>query len=150
MSSFLNTQVFDEAIVQVSSGQLVRLPELGSRLNVGDTGSVSSYSFLILEFKFTSAEYSTTSSKYLSKLVWTFTREKCLWRRQRYRHSRETQCICSCMARFKPVCKGYLPTLPFLIRTSILLYLHSLIGLLQRKNRDLKFFGQVKISGCLL
>jgi hypothetical protein len=66
MSSFLNTQVFDEAIVQVSSGQLVRLPELGSRLNVGDTGPVSSYSFLILEFKFTSAEYSTTSSKYLS------------------------------------------------------------------------------------
>ncbi|KAF8807738.1 hypothetical protein BYT27DRAFT_7338382 [Phlegmacium glaucopus] len=31
-------EVFDEAIVQVSSGQLLRLPELGSRLNVGDSG----------------------------------------------------------------------------------------------------------------
>ncbi|KAF8167745.1 hypothetical protein B0H34DRAFT_740587 [Crassisporium funariophilum] len=33
------TQVFDESIVQVTSGQLVRLPELGSRLTVGETGS---------------------------------------------------------------------------------------------------------------
>ncbi|KAF8203179.1 hypothetical protein BJ912DRAFT_943109 [Pholiota molesta] len=31
-------QVFDESIVQTSSGQLVRLPELGSRLAVGENG----------------------------------------------------------------------------------------------------------------
>ena len=116
----MSIQVFDEAIIQVSSGQLVRLPELGSRLNVGDSGSVSSYSFLILEFKFTTAEYSSTSSKYRSKPVWPFTREK--WRRQRHRHCRETQCICSRMARLEPICKGYLSTHihthTFLIRNS--------------------------------
>ncbi|KAF8973555.1 hypothetical protein BDZ97DRAFT_1775695 [Flammula alnicola] len=32
-------EVFDESIVQVSTGQLVRLPELGSRLTVGETGA---------------------------------------------------------------------------------------------------------------
>ena len=73
-------------------------------------------SFLIPEFKFTIVEYSSTRSKFRSKPVWTFTGEK--WRRQRHRHSRETQCICSRMARFEPICKGYLSTLPFLIRTS--------------------------------
>ncbi|KZP16787.1 hypothetical protein FIBSPDRAFT_748048, partial [Athelia psychrophila] len=32
-------QVFDESIVQVTSGQLVRLPEISSRLTVGDKGN---------------------------------------------------------------------------------------------------------------
>ncbi|KAF8913015.1 hypothetical protein CPB84DRAFT_1722037 [Gymnopilus junonius] len=32
-------EVFDESIIQVSSGQLVRLPEMGSRLTVGETGT---------------------------------------------------------------------------------------------------------------
>lgn len=34
-------QLFDEATVDVSNGQLVRLPELSSRLTVGEKGSVS-------------------------------------------------------------------------------------------------------------
>jgi hypothetical protein len=34
-------KLFDEAVVDVSNGQLVRLPELSSRLTVGDKGSVS-------------------------------------------------------------------------------------------------------------
>jgi ubiquitin-conjugating enzyme E2 O len=33
--------MFDEALVQVASGQLVRLPELSTRLAVGDKGDVS-------------------------------------------------------------------------------------------------------------
>ena len=34
-------QVFDESIIQTSEGHLVRLPELGSRLSVGEMGAVS-------------------------------------------------------------------------------------------------------------
>ena len=34
-------KLFDEAVVDVSNGQLVRLPELSSRLTVGEKGSVS-------------------------------------------------------------------------------------------------------------
>lgn len=34
-------ELFDEAVVDVSNGQLVRLPELSSRLTVGEKGSVS-------------------------------------------------------------------------------------------------------------
>lgn len=37
-------QVFDESTVQVSNGQLVRIPELGSRLVVGEKGSVRTIS----------------------------------------------------------------------------------------------------------
>jgi hypothetical protein len=33
--------MFDEALVQVASGQLVRLPELSTRLAIGDKGDVS-------------------------------------------------------------------------------------------------------------
>jgi ubiquitin-conjugating enzyme E2 O len=33
-------QLFDESIIQLAAGQLVRLPELSSRLSVGDKGSV--------------------------------------------------------------------------------------------------------------
>jgi hypothetical protein len=33
-------KLFDEAVVDVSNGQLVRLPELSSRLTVGEKGSV--------------------------------------------------------------------------------------------------------------
>ncbi len=33
-------QVFDEYIVQLTSGKLLRLPELGSRLVVGESGTV--------------------------------------------------------------------------------------------------------------
>jgi hypothetical protein len=33
-------QVFDESVVEMSNGQLVRIPELGSRLVVGEKGSV--------------------------------------------------------------------------------------------------------------
>jgi hypothetical protein len=36
-------KLFDEAVVDVSNGQLVRLPELSSRLTVGEKGSVSSF-----------------------------------------------------------------------------------------------------------
>ena len=40
-SFLLNTsQVFDESVVEMSNGQLVRVTELGSRLNVGEKGSV--------------------------------------------------------------------------------------------------------------
>lgn len=33
-------QLFDESIIQLANGQLVRLPELSSRLSVGDKGNV--------------------------------------------------------------------------------------------------------------
>jgi len=33
-------QVFDESIIEASGGKLVRLPEIGSRLAVGDQGTV--------------------------------------------------------------------------------------------------------------
>jgi hypothetical protein len=36
-------ELFDEAVVDVSNGQLVRLPELSSRLTVGEKGSVSCF-----------------------------------------------------------------------------------------------------------
>ncbi|KAF8634421.1 hypothetical protein AX15_000872 [Amanita polypyramis BW_CC] len=32
-------QVFDESVVEIANGQLIRVPELGSRLNVGERGS---------------------------------------------------------------------------------------------------------------
>ena len=35
-------QIFDEAIVQLGGGGLVRVPQLGGRLQVGDRGPVSS------------------------------------------------------------------------------------------------------------
>lgn len=37
--------MYDESIVEVSTGQLVRLPELSSRLAVGEKGSVSLFHF---------------------------------------------------------------------------------------------------------
>ena len=40
-------QVFDEYIVQLSSGKLLRLPELGSRLVVGDSGTVRHLPFAL-------------------------------------------------------------------------------------------------------
>jgi ubiquitin-conjugating enzyme E2 O len=44
-SILLNTsQVFDESVVEMSNAQLVRVTELGSRLNVGEKGSVRAHS----------------------------------------------------------------------------------------------------------
>jgi ubiquitin-conjugating enzyme E2 O len=37
----LSCQLYDESLVEVSNGQLVRLPEISSRLCVGDKGNVS-------------------------------------------------------------------------------------------------------------
>lgn len=39
--TFWGSQLYDEVTVEVSGGQLVRLPELSSRLAVGERGSVS-------------------------------------------------------------------------------------------------------------
>lgn len=37
----VDLQMFDESIIQVHTGQLIRLPELSSRLAVGEKGTVS-------------------------------------------------------------------------------------------------------------
>ena len=37
---YLEAKIFDESLVQVASGQLVRLPELTARFAVGDKGDV--------------------------------------------------------------------------------------------------------------
>jgi hypothetical protein len=37
----INGQLFDESIIEVFNGKLIRLPELGSRLTVGEKGNVS-------------------------------------------------------------------------------------------------------------
>jgi hypothetical protein len=48
-SIFINPhKLFDEAVVDVSNGQLVRLPELSSRLTVGEKGSVSCFRLSLL------------------------------------------------------------------------------------------------------
>jgi ubiquitin-conjugating enzyme E2 O len=41
-SVLLSFQSFDESMIEVSTGQLVRLPEFSSRLCVGDKGNVGS------------------------------------------------------------------------------------------------------------
>ena len=33
--------MFDESVIEVATGQLIRLPELSSRLTVGEKGTVS-------------------------------------------------------------------------------------------------------------
>ena len=44
----VDLQLFDESVIQVATGQLIRLPELSSRLAVGEKGTVS-WSILSLD-----------------------------------------------------------------------------------------------------
>jgi hypothetical protein len=52
-------ELFDEAVVDVSNGQLVRLPELSSRLTDREKGSVSCFRYLqfIVNFTTTRGDY---------------------------------------------------------------------------------------------
>ena len=53
--------MFDEAIVEMSTGQLVRLPELSARLAVGEKGPVSPGLVVVLGCS-PPIEYSATSN----------------------------------------------------------------------------------------
>lgn len=86
--------MFDEAWVEVSGGNLVRLPELSARLAVGEKGPVSDrpyqvYNRIIMR----SLGYIATAHVHRSGNLWIPTRQ---YTTEQLRHSRLCEAHCSC------------------------------------------------------
>ncbi|KAH9082216.1 hypothetical protein EDB83DRAFT_2503321 [Lactarius deliciosus] len=63
-------QLFDEAVVDVSNGQLVRLPELSSRLTVGEKGSVSDFPYSSLTWSLRPFRISSRHPQLVLAISW--------------------------------------------------------------------------------
>jgi ubiquitin-conjugating enzyme E2 O len=100
-------KLFDEAVVDVSNGRLVRLPELSSRLTVGEKGSVSDF-MANPEVIVTSClgHYPTTRERW--QLVRTLLKTTPQWE-YRYSRGREAQRSGHLMAGHQSVGKVSLP-----------------------------------------
>ena len=145
------TQVFDEAIVEVSSGQLVRLPELGSRLNVGDSGSVSSStpdSFCILNSNVLPQSIlppvPSTVQNLFGLLQGTIDGSKDTVIAVKHNAYAVAWLALNQSVRLSP------HPLTFDTNFSTHVRLYSLNEMSQQRNRDHNRFGRVKNSGCSL
>lgn len=66
--------MFDEAVIEMAGGNIVRLPELSARLSTGQKGPVSEHLFVVgscCSVRFLHCpEYSTTSRIKCAEPVW--------------------------------------------------------------------------------